>query len=336
MKHLYLFISVLFLFNVNAQTLTQSANEPVIGDTSRTHLLDTSAFSGGMPNNVAGSNVIWNFQQLNTGTLVITSAYISTTAVSSATDYPGATFVQKQGGLNNFYKSVTSPTTQTEFLGLSSSSVSMIFTNSAIVARFPMNMGTTVNDNFSGSFDGFGFSGNVNGNVSTVADGTGTLNLVDGITLTNVLRVKSVQSLTFTAGFFPIATMKQTIYNYYHSTQKFPVLSINYTSMTQTGQSPTVTASANGNKNIFVVGVKENSLADGHLSIFPNPAQDFITIQQNLFLNPSEVVIYTQLGQEILRKEYSEKINIANLNDGVYYLKVKTQEGTIVKKFIKH
>jgi hypothetical protein len=331
--------ALLFLFAIKANSqsvvLTQSANEAIIGDTSTVHVLDTTNFASGMPIGTTGTNVIWNFTNLITTTAVVTSAYVSTTAVSGASAYPGSNYVQKQGTLYTYFKSVTSPTTQTEFLGIGSSSLSMNFSsNSAIGVVYPMGLGNSVADNFSGSFS-FSISGTVNGNVTTTADGSGTLNLMDGISLTNVLRVKSVQNMTLTSGPFPVGTIKQTTYNFYHATEKFAILTLNYTSIALTGQSPTVTAGATGNKNVFVVGVKENSLADAQLSVYPNPVKDLLTVNTASAFNAKKIMIYTQLGQCIYSTSYESTIDVKNLAKGIYFVEISGDKGTVRKKFIK-
>ncbi|MGZ3922022.1 MAG: hypothetical protein ACXVC7_17110, partial [Bacteroidia bacterium] len=276
MKKLLPAVLLLLSFKNYSQSLilTQSAYEPIVGDTSRSYVLDTTAFSSGLMTNVTGANTVWNYQALNTTTALITTPYVSTTAVASSSMYPGSTFVQKQNGLNSFFKSVTSPTTQTEFMGIYSTGISMNFTNTAIIAKYPMGYNSSVTDAFSGSFTFSTTSGNATGNATTTADGTGTLNLPGGITFTNVLRVKSIQNINMTVGGFPAGTVKQTTYSFYSGAEKFPILNINYSSVALTLQSPTVTANVTGHKNYFVVGIKENSLADAALSVFPNPSKD--------------------------------------------------------------
>lgn len=316
--------------------LTQSGYQPSIGDTSRVYDLDTTAFSTGLMTNITGSNAIWNYQALVTTTAVLTSAYVSPSAVSSSTDYPGCTFVQKQGGLNNFFKAVTSPTTQTEFMGLKGTGIMMNFTNTAIVARYPMGFNTTITDPFSGSFTFSTTSGSAAGNSTVTADGIGTLNLPGGVTLTNVLRVKSIQNITMSSGFFPIATIKQKTYSFYHASQKYPILDINYTATALTGQSSTLTASASGNKNNFtVVGFKENSLADASISLYPNPANEFLHITLTSLSNPLKIEIYNQLGQCIYTKNFENKIDVSAFPSGIYFMEIKNDKGTSRKKFIK-
>ncbi|MCW3077894.1 MAG: C-terminal target protein [Bacteroidetes bacterium] len=316
--------------------LTQAAYEPAIGDTSRNYDLDTTAFTTGLMTNITGSNAVWNYQSLVTNTAIITSAYVSPSAVSSSTDYPGCTFVQKQGGLNNFFKSVTSPTTQTEFMGLYATGLSMNFTNTAIVAKYPMAFNTNIVDPFSGSFTFSTTSGNAAGTSTVTVDGIGTLNLPGGITLTNVLRVKSMQNINLTISGFPFASIKQKSYDFYHASQKYPILNINYTSTALTGQSSTVTASASGNKNYFtVVGIKENSLVDASISIYPNPSTEILYITSASSINPINIEIYSQLGQCIYRKGFESKIDVSSFASGIYFLVIKSEKGIARKKFIK-
>jgi hypothetical protein len=336
MKKLLPALLILIAFKSNSQSLvlTQAANEPIVGDTSWTHPMDTSAFSSAMPTGVTGTNVVWNFTALNTQSLLISSAYVTPTAVASASAYSGCTMVQKQGTLYSYYKSVTSPTTQTEFMGISSSSLNMNFSNTAIAAKYPMTFGSTINDNFSGSFS-FSVSGNVTGNVNTIADGTGTLNLPLGLTYTNVLRVKSVQNMTMTSGPFPVATVKQTSYYFYDASEKFPILTLNYTSMALTGQSPTVTAGAAGNADVVLVGLKEQSLLNSQLAVYPNPVSDHLNFDLSNGFNAKEIKIYTQLGQCIYCNVYENSLNVSELSAGIYFVEIKGEKGTVRKKFIK-
>lgn len=234
--------------------------------------------------------------------------------------------------------SVTSGTLQqTELLGLSSNTLSVTFINTGVVAKFPISYGSTSSDPLSGNFTGFSFTGTCNGNVTTTADGLGTLNLPGGITLTNVLRVKSVQSINLVVGFLPLATAKQTIYNFYHSSQKFPVLSVNYTSIALTAQSPTVTGFVNGSKNYFTVpvGLNEAALSGSEVQIYPNPASRVISVFAANEAGVVNVRIVDMTGREQLTTTIEKEVNITNLSPGMYVMELTTRNGTVRKKFLK-
>lgn len=74
-------------------------------------------------------------------------------------------------------------------------------------------------------------------------------------------------------------------------------------------------------------------------SIYPNPSNDYLNIQlANDYSRDVELSIYNEIG--IMCK--SEKINLSNsrietkeLSSGVYFIKLKTDTDTLVKKLIK-
>jgi hypothetical protein len=97
-----------------------------------------------------------------------------------------------------------------------------------------------------------------------------------------VLRVKSVQTINLGLGIIPFGTAKQTVYNYFHSSQKFPVLNITYTSLSIIGSaSPSVSAIVTGNSKTIIVGLEEEGMDLSDLSLYPNPAQEVIFIDVN-------------------------------------------------------
>ena len=76
-----------------------------------------------------------------------------------------------------------------------------------------------------------------------------------------------------------------------------------------------------------------------HISAFPNPATDNITIDVSSSLNThSTIEILNIQGQTILQKQLQQdktNINISGLAKGVYIVKVQTEKGETVKKFVK-
>ncbi len=335
MKKLLPLLFLLAFTTTNAQTftLTKGANEPIAGDTSKTYIIDTSAYVSGLNVSLTGSNTVWTYTNLvctpNSGT----SSYTTPAAVPSSSSYPGCTIVQKQGTLYSFYKSVSTPSTQLEFLGVSSPSLTMNFTNTALFMQYPFAFGNTFTDSFSGSFT-FSVNGQASGNATVTADGTGTLNLPDGIILNNVIRIKSVQATNFTFFGSPVGNLKQTTYAFYHSSQKFPILTIDYSALT-TGTTTTLTSVVTGNKNDFTVGLNENTLHTFPAVLYPNPANNVLNIQLNSSVKPKEIMICDQLGQTVYASKFQDKIEISSLNPGIYFIEIKTEQGIARKKFIK-
>ena len=93
--------------------------------------------------------------------------------------------------------------------------------------------------------------------------------------------------------------------------------------------------------NIFVEINNENeSISENttSLNIYPNPANDRLYIEAESEIN--DVVVYDVYGRaQNLRISESQNlrisINVSELNAGIYFIKINTNEGNIVKQFIK-
>jgi len=68
--------------------------------------------------------------------------------------------------------------------------------------------------------------------------------------------------------------------------------------------------------------------------IYPNPANDFININSKLHIN--KVEIYSVLGRQILSTSLNlNRIDISNLNKGIYFIKVYSSNNIGIKRVIK-
>ncbi|HQQ94868.1 MAG TPA: hypothetical protein PLQ93_09955 [Bacteroidia bacterium] len=320
--------------------LTQAANEPQVGDSSYYYVLDSSAYPNILPTAVTGSNVVWNFTNLNVLGISANSAYLSPSAVPASSAYPGSTVVQKQGALYNFFKSISSPQAQTHMLGSESGSLSITFTNSAMLAQYPMAYGNSFTDNVAGAFT-YSINGTFTGSVSSVADGSGTLQLPGGVVFSNVLRVKSTQKLNLSLGIIPAGTAMQTVYNYFHASKKFPLLNITYTSLNLLGSSsPTVSAVVTANSKVVTVGLKEEEFDQAQLPLYPNPSSEFVMVDLGLF---EWKLCHCEIYDYQARLLYAADLNpsvmnpgsipVSQLAEGVYLLKIHSDSRTCHKTF---
>ncbi len=86
------------------------------------------------------------------------------------------------------------------------------------------------------------------------------------------------------------------------------------------------------------VGVSDYEMAQSQISIFPNPAINEITISSDKMIQM--VSIYDVTGKEIKKLnsnlEFVEKINISDLESGIYFVRImNNEEQVITKKIIK-
>jgi uncharacterized repeat protein (TIGR01451 family) len=86
---------------------------------------------------------------------------------------------------------------------------------------------------------------------------------------------------------------------------------------------------------IGILGIPTLDLTDNFI-LFPVPAKNVLQILSKENLEIRSVEIYNNLGQ-ILQKEIGnqQNINVSNLVQGNYYLKIQTSNATSVKQFLK-
>jgi GH25 family lysozyme M1 (1,4-beta-N-acetylmuramidase) len=102
----------------------------------------------------------------------------------------------------------------------------------------------------------------------------------------------------------------------------------------------------NGNMTAFnnligctATGIVEKS-SNSTLRLYPNPANSFITVEVGSFSSNSEetIAIYSMMGQlvfqQVIQQEQTE-IDISGFSRGMYVVRVKTENGPEIKKFLK-
>jgi hypothetical protein len=91
---------------------------------------------------------------------------------------------------------------------------------------------------------------------------------------------------------------------------------------------------ANGGFEDWIVGVDENSVIDELVSVYPNPANDFVMI--NLRNEATEISISDITGKQILKVDVSGKgmsrVDVSQLPVGVYFIKALLKDRSIVTK----
>lgn len=341
MKKIYLSVlSILFAAGAaNAQlSITKAANEAVDGDMYSRTGLDTS---NAMPNNVTGSSAVWNVTGVSTNTNLATITYTTTSAVPSAVNFVGSTLVQISSAQDTtFWKSGSN---NFELVGLSNTQFYLNYSDPGVVAQYPINYNSTFNDAIAGDLIAQGQSGTFTGTVTTIADGSGSLNINSLAPYTNCLRVKTTQNIDFTiAGFVP-GTIEQIVYNYYHSSNKFPLLTIQYTHVVVSAFSVDQIISSVDLNDAVILGVNEASKNNVIFSAYPNPTTDnvnlhFVTTKTENY----HVEVVNTLGQTVKSVDfnnlqpgmYNENIDLNGLTKGIYFVKVKGINAEGVQKIM--
>ncbi|PCI98018.1 MAG: hypothetical protein COB15_06710 [Flavobacteriales bacterium] len=84
--------------------------------------------------------------------------------------------------------------------------------------------------------------------------------------------------------------------------------------------------------NIAATGI-ENMSYKNNLTIYPNPANNFIEIKTDLKYNRISIIDVT--GKTVQRINSEAKIDVSNLKSGIYFIKIINKEGSITNKFVK-
>ncbi len=88
------------------------------------------------------------------------------------------------------------------------------------------------------------------------------------------------------------------------------------------------------------VGVKEVNNVASAVQVYPSPAYAELNIHiENINQLPAQLVITDLVGREVLKqnintRNFSEKLNISQLNNGVYFLNISNANGTQSVKFL--
>jgi len=93
--------------------------------------------------------------------------------------------------------------------------------------------------------------------------------------------------------------------------------------------SPIETNTAN-TRIVNVLAINENTLLN--FSVYPTPTENILNIKSKTEI--SKIEIYSKLGQLILKNETENNIDISNLTNGLYFVKVKDINGNFSMKNI--
>lgn len=72
------------------------------------------------------------------------------------------------------------------------------------------------------------------------------------------------------------------------------------------------------------------------VSIYPNPAKDFVNVNLSGNVQIERVNVYNMLGAVQSVELINGQIDLSKLNGGVYFIEVQTSSGTVVKRVIKN
>jgi hypothetical protein len=313
-------------------SLTKPFNEPVLGDVYSKQIYDST---GTVPKN-SGSNQIWDFSAFTLKPNIEVSTYIAPSMAPNGSSYSGTSFVESFGQTYFYMKSSSS---KYEIVGIQNPNFKLNFSNNnATQFVWPVAFGYSGNDAFSGTANANNMNGNVTGNITTTAAGSGTLILPGGDTISDVLQVKV--SLNAVASFIfgtVKANLKAVDYTYYNALNKFPLLTVSYLDASGAYTATSAVIKIHSSP----VALMDHSLEIA-FDVLPNPANTNVNLKfDNVDHEYCSVELVDVMGRLMYadragnERVYSREIPVMELPNGLYILHLKVGEKRVSRKIIK-
>jgi hypothetical protein len=247
-----------------------------------------------------GANQTWDFSQQifsNLGSCDIVD--VSTTYF--ATDFPTANWSFTVGPWTSYFE-ITPSEMNNQALNISSTSGAGDYRdNPRKVLQFPFDFLDSYVDTY--------MEGGSSNDLTVTYEGYGTLIMPDGFTYTNVVRVREEES-------------NGVVLTKFYTVQPLMNIAMHFSSNTVLSwvQTP------------VNLGIEE--MQEGRISVYPNPANDLITLTLSES-SSGTLTVYAADGRKLLTQEINdssaETIDMSSFAEGLYYIHF----GSLVTSFVK-
>jgi len=339
MKKTLLFTTLSIAFLGNTQSLTQ-ANEAVIGAAQTMYVCDSFV---DVQSNVVGTGITWDFTDLlgyggETRDYEIGDA----TASPFTSDFSSSVKTLKIGAIETFYNSSASDKVSQGFVYTEPNLGDVVATfdgNEAELVNYPMAYGDDFTDAFSGTLNVPGFGGSaLSGEIYVTIDGQGTLNLPNGVSYTNVIRVLSMDS-TFSSVASPFGTIdviiERTQYEYYDiANSSLPKLMITNIKLISSLLNDEQTLVLTSDDPMQYLGLNNSTAVN--FTVSPNPSTDKITLTGD-FSNDATGTVVDQNGRVLLTTSVKNgtTIDVSTFENGMYFLNINSNGNRTSKTIVK-
>lgn len=85
-----------------------------------------------------------------------------------------------------------------------------------------------------------------------------------------------------------------------------------------------------------VLAVAYNEINTNDIKIYPNPTNNILNISNATNNELTSITIFDTLGKQVFKGSNSDKVNVGNLENGMYFLKLEFNDNSVItKRFIK-
>ncbi len=340
MKKTLLFTALTVSLIGNAQSLTQ-ANEAAIAETQTMYVCDSFV---DRQENVTGTGITWDFTALEAYSGETRDYLVADATVSPFySDFGTSVKSLKIGAIETFYNSTAASRISQGFVYVEptlGNVVATFETDEAILVTYPFSNGDSFNDAFSGtlSVPSMGDSP-LSGEIDVTIDGEGTLNLPNGVSYSNVIRLVSRDS-SFSTVNVPIigatdVIIERTQHEYYDiANSNMPVLMVTNIKMISSVINDEQTVVLASDDPMQYLGL--NNVSEVNFTVSPNPTTDKITVTGQ-FSADANYTIVSQNGKVLSSASLNNgtTIDISSLANGMYFLNINSNGNTSSKAIVK-
>ncbi len=282
----------------------------------------------------AGSGtIVWNFENL---TEIGSSSYSLTTPTADELNFfPGTDRVLTMV-VNGQSSQAFMGNNGGSFTGAATPEFTLTYTNPAVMGSFPLSLGYSNSDAVAGTFLYDTYFGTFSGTITTAVDQSGMLMTYAFEEPHEVVRFKTVQTLSLSyPPFGVVGTFTQTIYHYYDTDLEWrwpqfrstntvlsvPLLGVNENNTILEQQT-----------QVFL-GTPESSKTT--VTLYPNPTNGLINVASED--NIRSIAIADVTGKLVRNIENpNQQIDLSELKTGIYFATILSEKGKTVKKIIKN
>ncbi|NOQ71690.1 MAG: T9SS type A sorting domain-containing protein [Crocinitomix sp.] len=310
------------------------------GDSQTYYVLDSNATAYA---DLTGADVTWDYGSIGGyGIGPNINSVIPGETSDFGEDFPDAVYAENfENSINTFF---TNDPGASEvivsgfvFQELSNDFIIKYDINPLISAKFPMTLGTTYDDAIQGTAT-LPLAGDVaiEGSATITVDGSGTLK-VGSSSYTDILRVHTIEVSEGIILGSPAVITRES-YVYYDIAADNMAIFIHGTVLAELGAGGDFgfTAVYSIDEITEIVGVEETATEKLDLTVYPNPANgNFTTI--STVEGTESLTILNSLGQVVStynNPSTQVKVDVSELNTGVYFVQAIKGSATRTEKFI--
>ncbi len=294
----------------------------------------------------SGSNVLWDFTQINCSDSKHTWLLPAYTTYRD-TEFSSAN-IAIESGANYFY--FQTDDFANNYLGMVTPTSLIKFDMPIKKIEYPFTFGDFTSTNYTGTgIHHNSIHSTISGHYWAKADAWGTLILPEGVTLQNVLRVQTIDTITETA--CNSTTVINQKYLWYAAESRYPLFVTRISTQIQSDETITVTKKSYYNAtavesivNETVASIDKTIENSDIFNIYPNPYIEKVKIKYNLLQNSDikiETVSETGAITSVLLSQKNQKgENTVNYQpqqtpNGISFIRFTVNGKVFMKKIVK-